>query len=267
MSGVSHIPRTLIGEHLAFIPSRRELIDDNLTKKIKLQVPASLCLERLLQKKGEVVSQEELILFGWGEKRSASVSANAYYQCILHLRKSLAMMGFSDIIVTVPRQGLKINDAIRIVTADDPQAEETTNEAEPVEVQETLKTVPPLTSTPCATPRRGRFTLSLILLGIVLVVAVLFALPTVMQRENTWQDYTKIGGKECSMYVSERKMTQAILLNELKSVNLTCSNNATIFATTSPMNNSVNIVYCSRYSASQQNCRSLTLMNDLRKQP
>lgn len=266
MSGVSHIPRTLIGEHLEFIPSRRELIDDNLTKKIKLQVPASLCLERLLQKKGEVVSQEELILFGWGEKRSATVSANAYYQCILHLRKSLATMGFSDFIVTVPRQGLKINDAIRIVITDDQQAEGTNHESEKMQAQKTLHTVPPLISASRTTAPRVRYSINLILLSIVLVTG-LYALSSVTRNENAWQDYTRLGGKDCNMYVSEKKVTQAILLNDLKAVKLTCANNATIFATTSPMNNSMNIVYCSLYTTSQQNCRSLTLMNDIRKQP
>jgi DNA-binding winged helix-turn-helix (wHTH) protein len=90
------------------------IVDKLNAKEIKLHLPASCCLEKLLRHQGEIVSQEELILCGWGSKRNAGVSHNTYYQCILHLRKSLAALGFSDVIDTVPRHGLRFNNSVKV---------------------------------------------------------------------------------------------------------------------------------------------------------
>jgi hypothetical protein len=49
-----------------------------------------------------------------GEKRNAGVSPNTYYQCILHLRKSLAAIGCLDVIDTVPRHGLRFNNRLKV---------------------------------------------------------------------------------------------------------------------------------------------------------
>ncbi|QKJ85193.1 transcriptional regulator [Paramixta manurensis] len=62
----------------------------------------------------EIVSQSELIKQGWGD-RHAHVSTNAFYQCILTLRRVLKDAGLeNDIIRTIPRRGLKIPEHVTI---------------------------------------------------------------------------------------------------------------------------------------------------------
>ncbi|HAT1613121.1 TPA: hypothetical protein I8Y22_004542 [Raoultella planticola] len=114
MDRSDNIQSYIIGEDVVFTPSQRMIVDRLNSKEVKLHVPASCCLEILLNNQGEIVSQDELILCGWGEKRNAGVSPNTYYQCILHLRKSLAAIGCPDVIDTVPRHGLRFNNRLKV---------------------------------------------------------------------------------------------------------------------------------------------------------
>lgn len=56
----------IINGRVKFIPFRRIIEDMNTGTKIKLHVPASLCLDRLLNNQGRLVSQDELILYARG---------------------------------------------------------------------------------------------------------------------------------------------------------------------------------------------------------
>lgn len=85
MDRSDNIQSYIIGEDVVFTPSQRMIVDRLNSKEVKLHVPASCCLEILLNNQGKIVSQDQLILCGWGEKRNAGVSPNTYYQCILHL--------------------------------------------------------------------------------------------------------------------------------------------------------------------------------------
>ncbi len=99
MDRSDNIQSYIIGEDVVFTPSQRMIVDRLNSKEVKLHVPASCCLEILLNNQGKIVSQDQLILCGWGEKRNAGVSPNTYYQCILHLRKSLAAGNDSNLLI------------------------------------------------------------------------------------------------------------------------------------------------------------------------
>ncbi|WP_434638896.1 winged helix-turn-helix domain-containing protein [Klebsiella sp. I138] len=114
MNRINKNEQFTINSNVEFIPSRRELVDVHRSIKIRLQVPASLCFKKLLDENGNIVSQQELILCGWGPKRNRSINTNTFYQSILHLRRSLAKVGLNDVIDTVPRHGLKLNANIHI---------------------------------------------------------------------------------------------------------------------------------------------------------
>lgn len=112
----------IINGRVKFIPFRRIIEDMNTGTKIKLHVPASLCLDRLLNNQGRLVSQDELILYAWGLKRESTVSSNTFYQCILHLRRKLAQLELCDVIETVPRHGIIFNNSVSVlITQDTPR--------------------------------------------------------------------------------------------------------------------------------------------------
>lgn len=279
MRGASHIKKFTLGEHLVFIPARRELINDSLSIKIKLQVPASLCLQLLLQRKGEVVSQEEIIIYSWGEKRSSTVSTNAYYQCILHIRKSLATMGLSDIIVTVPRQGLKINDDIPIAQFDD---ENENSHEKVIDSQATVSPTPeetalPATLAPLASDsipppqeavKRALSDKVLIIFSFFIIISSIpVVLINLLPEHKAFQDYGRVTAGKCTAYISDKNINANLISHYLKHANLMCDNNTTLFVTSSPMNTRLNLIYCSTYSTSSRNCRSFTIMKQMGAQP
>ncbi|MFZ3387538.1 winged helix-turn-helix domain-containing protein [Buttiauxella gaviniae] len=83
---------------------------------ITLNTPASRCLLLLIERVGTVVSQKEFFDLIW-EKNGAYVTANTFYQNITIVRKGLKSTGLqSDIIKTVPKEGLKLVADIEIFT-------------------------------------------------------------------------------------------------------------------------------------------------------
>lgn len=82
---------------------------------VTLHTPSSYCLLKLINERSRVVSQTDLIIAGWPETGD-QVSPNTFYQMVFNLRQGLERAGVQGIIVTVPRQGLKIRPDIVIET-------------------------------------------------------------------------------------------------------------------------------------------------------
>jgi DNA-binding winged helix-turn-helix (wHTH) protein len=104
----------LIDNIIIFTPSE-ELIFHRGTMSSKKLKPAEVrILLLLVEKKGVVLSQNELLEFAWGDKHR-EISFNVFYQCILSLRKSIMQVGYSEkLITTIPRKGVMIDSAISI---------------------------------------------------------------------------------------------------------------------------------------------------------
>ncbi|TNV20875.1 transcriptional regulator [Buttiauxella sp. B2] len=104
----------LIENKITFSPEKQTLVHADSHEQIKLKPTASLCLLLLLRNHGEIVTQNELLAFAWGESHR-QVSFNAFYQSILSLRKSFLQMNVEkQIITTIPRKGLLIQQEITI---------------------------------------------------------------------------------------------------------------------------------------------------------
>lgn len=123
----------LIENKILFIPSKQCLVHTDSHEQIKLKPTASLCLLLLLRNHGEIVTQNELLAFAWGDSHR-QVSFNAFYQSILSLRKSFVQMNLEkQIITTVPRKGLIIQQEISVEVQHDP-VPEMQPEALPIEI-------------------------------------------------------------------------------------------------------------------------------------
>lgn len=112
----------LIERKIIFTPATQYLARvDQPEQQIKLKQTASLCLLLLIENQGKVVSQNELLEFGWGENHRQA-SFNAFYQSILSLRKSFLQLELDpSFITTIKRKGLIINEEIRIEEIETPQ--------------------------------------------------------------------------------------------------------------------------------------------------
>lgn len=292
----------IIGERVAFVPSRRVIVDRLNAKEIKLHLPASCCLEKLLRHQGEIVSQEELILCGWGSKRNAGVSHNTYYQCILHLRKSLAIIGFSDVIDTVPRHGLRFNNSVKVarVYADEDNKQQIDNsvktEADGIEsfvpnnipgempelavadgtpevlnpsdgvlAEPAVYEIKPVSNSQNSGSNNGNKWLRHAGIALIAAMAGLMMLNhRPVAGGDAFSDYIKISSDGCSLFSANRTYSSSEIKAILGTLGLSCTNNEVVYFTASPMNTRLNLMYCLAYDKKNQNCRSLTVMKNMK---
>ncbi|HBR6965628.1 TPA: winged helix-turn-helix domain-containing protein [Klebsiella aerogenes] len=290
----------IINGRVKFIPFRRIIEDMNTGTKIKLHVPASLCLDRLLNNQGRLVSQDELILYAWGLKRESTVSSNTFYQCILHLRRKLAQLELCDVIETVPRHGIIFNNSVSVlITQDTPpvfqlddegyQTPEDAAEKDielllPVEIdrkQITNEMPSPLspekgsdtslTSTIRMVekdrlrirPRYVLFTSAILLI----LIAVLGFMYITFTNDNVFKSYNQLSYTNCFIYTIDKQYSENEIKNIMKSVGLPCFNKESVFFTVSSMQSKLNIINCATYNKKQQNCRSVTIARELEEKP
>ncbi|MEW5558760.1 winged helix-turn-helix domain-containing protein [Enterobacter asburiae] len=86
-------------------------------KVCTLFTPASRCLSLLIDHHNSVVTQKELMSFGWGDYE-ANITPNAFYQNIANIRRAFEeFLPGIEIVVTVKRVGLIIPGKINIIRA------------------------------------------------------------------------------------------------------------------------------------------------------
>lgn len=104
----------LIDNILEFYPAEKLLLNSLTQQHVLLHSTATQCLLLLIQKHNELVTQEQLLRFAWGDKHR-EVTHNAFYQCILNLRKNFVKLGIEkNIVTTIARKGLIINNDVII---------------------------------------------------------------------------------------------------------------------------------------------------------
>ncbi len=130
----------IIDSRVEFHPEKNLLIDLQSKNEVTLFSPASLCLQGLIENQGEILKQKDLMLIGW-EHRDLSVSPNAFYQNISHIRRSLAeVLPDKEIVKTVKRAGWFIDNTLSIEKVSSPITEPL---AEPDFTHDTLRASPP----------------------------------------------------------------------------------------------------------------------------
>ncbi|MFH2256078.1 winged helix-turn-helix domain-containing protein [Enterobacter sp. KE9933] len=83
---------------------------ENNTKTTMLRTSAR-CLSILIKKRNEVVLQNELLEYIWGENH-VNISHNTFYQCIFHLRNALTDAGIDNgLVKTIPRRGIMLDES------------------------------------------------------------------------------------------------------------------------------------------------------------
>ena len=85
----------------------------DVVQSVMLGAAASRCFSTLLEAQGSIVTKKELLHAGW-ERYGQQVSANSVNQSIAQIRRCLSSVGHCDYVVTVPRIGYKVSDALSI---------------------------------------------------------------------------------------------------------------------------------------------------------
>lgn len=280
MTKIQSSKKMLLEQCIIFDPSRRELINNKDKCVVKLQNPANNCLQLLVEKFGYTVSQEELICYGWGKQRQISVSSNTYYQCILHLRKALNEIGLKDAIITVPRHGLTLRNDISVSYIEEAKKNESdvnpdSGEQEISELIASNKYLDTVTesnnyldsvseSKNISNPLKYKCIRFYSTFFITTLLCIWFGL-TLMDYKNKEyleRNYIKIDTAPCNLYVNNNILKAEEIKSLLKAIDLSCVKDAVIFADTTTVNARINVLYCTRYTLFNQNCRVILFMKE-----
>ncbi|CNG16673.1 hypothetical protein OP862_15910 [Yersinia massiliensis] len=86
----------------------------NENEKVLLTTPANHCLHIITNNRPEITSQRVLFADVW-ESHGAPINSNTFYQNISIIRRAFKQLGLiDDVIVTVPRRGVRIASSIDI---------------------------------------------------------------------------------------------------------------------------------------------------------
>lgn len=187
--------RYVIDNVIEFLPHEKKLTNIHTKQSVILHATAALCLLLLLRSKGELVTQKELWLFAWGEKHHR-VTQNAFYQCILNLRRAFILLSFEDpVIVTVPRKGILISKDIISFCINDEGEEDEDNS---IVSYNTLPSAPALAIHGSPTHNYFFYTLAAILLSFIFVTLLM------KKKPGYYDDYILDDAHtgKCQIYVN-----------------------------------------------------------------
>ncbi|MDM2934286.1 winged helix-turn-helix domain-containing protein [Citrobacter sp. Cu233] len=251
----------LIENKIIFTPGTQCLTRvDHPEQQIKLKHSASLCLLLLIQHRGKVVSQNELLEFGWGSHHR-QVSFNAFYQSILSLRKSLLQLDLEQtFITTIPRKGLIINEEFEIL-------EIATSESIPLSID--IPGAPESGLTPEAgieallaeTPHKLRVTtIETIMMVLTLIICVLIVFPW-KSSDDYFSGYIAAPqvSTDCQYYFNNDASNFSRHTAFIDKNPALCQANKFIYITTYPESKKLSVLLCrSPMKGEQENaCQSV----------
>ncbi|MFZ4833615.1 winged helix-turn-helix domain-containing protein [Rouxiella sp. Mn2063] len=242
----------LLSSNVEFWPTKLELYRRDIKKTFKLQYPASCCLLELVRKQPMIVSQSELMETGWADRKEY-VTANAYYQCILNLRKALEDAGLdSHFIRTVHRRGLRIAPNVKIKSIiQTPLKMDIENKEE--ETVPSIKEIVPIetSSQPMASIKSNKKITPFILFLSIFIIFILsvFITPQVYKRNQyyNFDDYiqiTNIG--DCPVYVNSTLLDKASFERFIKYNDISCGEKTWWYITRYPSSPRSSLIRCLR---------------------
>jgi len=242
----------LLSSNVEFWPAKLELYRRDTKKTFKLQYPASCCLLELIRKQPIIVSQSELMETGWADRKEY-VTANAYYQCILNLRKALEDAGLdSHFIRTVHRRGLRIAPSVKIksITQTPLKTDVKSQDEEIVPSMEKPAPIEIISQPEISIKANKKITLLVWCVSIFIIFALSALL--VLQVKKTFQyynfdDYVHIMNVgECPVYVNSTLLDKASFERFIKFNNLSCSEKTWWYITRYPSSPRSSLIRCLR---------------------
>lgn len=115
----------LLNRHVQFWPEEHKLVGLRAGRyEHILNVPASRCLELLIERAPALVPQHDFYEYVWGEE-GKEVSVRTLYQNIALLRKGLRTVDpeLESAIVTLPKKGFQLSESLSIERGDQDKAQ------------------------------------------------------------------------------------------------------------------------------------------------
>lgn len=187
---------------------------------ISLTMSQSMLLELILSSKSEILSRDSIIDMLW-RRNGINSSVHTLNQYVSLLRRLFSHFGLDDVIITIPRVGIRLNPSIEVLLCSD----ETPPQVEGIETLASAKEQ-------VGFVRRHRHLLicllSLIVIGL-LITRLLY------QLDNKRQGFYYINDNECEigLVVHFTKEDQSNIIKQIREIlvenNLICSRSRVLF--------------------------------------
>ncbi|UTO00480.1 winged helix-turn-helix domain-containing protein [Serratia nematodiphila] len=212
-----------------------------------LTTPANNCLQILLNNRSEITTQKELFAEVW-EKHGIPINANTLYQNIAMIRKAFRQLGVEDdIIVTVPRRGMRMAQNLRIdaFPAEEPPPSELSHSMDPA--HQVVSTMPieeqnDRTKTHVEVPHRKIKKRLLTIVVYLLLIAASTIIASYLYREylnaqSRFYSYRYFSDyQQCQIYVDSwgENKTKKIIETSIAKTGIRCDNHERLYASFFP---------------------------------
>ncbi|QPT13560.1 winged helix-turn-helix domain-containing protein [Serratia rubidaea] len=245
----------LINNVLEFWPEEHSLVSRGAERKtISINVPASRCFLLLLERRSDLVPQHDFFNFVWGDAGD-TVPPNTLYQNISILRRGLKAIIEQpvDLVVTVPKQGFKLNEGAEVVEIDSVN-KAVPNAILPLEDKESTanKSSPQLNEAPlpAVTIREGnlrRWYAMLALLLLAITAAHYYLLTREKDFTPYFNSYTALKNSgQCHIYVNDDAEDYTIHQKALQMINLNCRLYPYVYVTAYQFIPVVSLITCNK---------------------
>lgn len=113
--------RYLINQNCVYNEDKNELKKADNSCVVKMTSMRSRCLSYIISHaKNGIIEKSQLTTELWGNRGQFVSDANLT-QILYLIRRDLKSLGINDLFVTIPRQGIKVNDSISIDCIEDEQ--------------------------------------------------------------------------------------------------------------------------------------------------
>lgn len=237
-----------INEKIAFHPQRSvlTLIADE-AKKVSLNMPASRCLLLLIQQGGKTVARETFFEEVW-IKNGSRVTSNGFYQNISLLRRAFKKLGIEDeIIITLPRVGVRLDATLSVAAPQRARAETTPLvQEQSALVNESLSAEVAAASLPEKKRLRARGSL---LWGLVALLSCLVMGVFVWYTEfdSYLQSYLPINAKfsqQCHFFANYDVVDHTLHVSFIRSSKFECEKYAWVYLTIYPEQSRISVISC-----------------------
>ena len=270
----------IINKAVFFYPDEHRLVPaDERGSENTLNLPASRCLLLLLQKPNTVISQQEFFKRVWENQRQY-VTANAFYQNISLLRRGLKSAGLqSNVIQTVPKEGIKFSGAVTLVETEeevidtvlDSEKWESNSVASNIHVEKKLEETQPLTDSDPSLRKRvatlllGKFMSSNMIMHLIIgSVSLMFFWFTchqfyhnVTRTLNYFSVYNHIGEvNQCLVFAKTKKVPNGNreYLSFMKERKISCEPGQIAYITANNANTRMSVHICNKDSLGISSC-------------
>lgn len=108
----------IINDDCIFNEQKYELRNVSNSLVIRMTAMRARCLSFIIEHaQEEVIGRQELTTALWGSRGNYVNDANLT-QILYLIRKDLKTFGINDLLITIPRKGIQVNDQISIAAAD-----------------------------------------------------------------------------------------------------------------------------------------------------